>query len=287
MKSVKITIKEPAVLMDVVRNAMGYHSNSRSRNIIKAGQVSVGGEIVKIPTKYLSADTDVEILPGIPKVQKKKPGFEVSIVYEDDKMFIFEKPALKPLFSKKNIPGMDQKLRKYVTEQDPSNDLFFINPFPMTASGLVLAAKNLRAQKGLEAIWKEAEVRYYTVCKGILKKDKLVIEEGLAYNKMGKAYVAEDGRHIGKTEVESLKSNGAFSLLRVVDVTKLKSQLNAHLAHVGLTIIGDMRDEGKKRKNQMHLHLFSIRFESPFNQEKIDVKTPVPKEFLSLVKSKS
>lgn len=290
MKTMEAAVDQSSSLMDFIKLKMGYSSNSKARDVIKLGMVAIDGKVVNIPSTLLKTGQIISFDPDREQYRKSKvtaSGLPVEIMFEDNHLLVFNKPARRPLLTKGSIRGVFPEIRSFYKNQGLEEDIFHINIVPMTASGLVLVAKSLRMKKELEAAWKKAVLRYYAVVYGVPNKDEGIIEAPIHYTSMGKAYTSKDeGGKVAITKYEVLNKTKEFSLLRIDDETKLKSQINAHLAHLNLPIVGDIRDGGKKGKQQMMLHLFSMHFEHPITKESVTVKTRVPKEFLALAKGR-
>ena len=165
----------------------------------------------------------------------------LSIVYEDDNILILDKP--------KNIEVTGKDSLTSIVHKNYSNSIF--KPMPChrldrNTTGLIIFAKNEKSLNILLNKFKnhEIEKHYLAVVYGIPKEKHEKLESYLFKdNKKSIVYISDEFKKgyqkiITKyTLLEKRKDN--TSILDVEIETGKTHQIRAHLAHIGLPIIGD------------------------------------------------
>ena len=81
-------------LLEVIKEKMGYASNSKARNLIKSGSVKVDDKVVKIPSFAITTDQliSTDNLISNKMVAEKNPKTNYQPAFEDDHFIAFIKP---------------------------------------------------------------------------------------------------------------------------------------------------------------------------------------------------
>ena len=204
-------------------------------------------------------------------------GYDISIIYEDDDVIFFNKPAglLSQKAKKDDVSLVDvfdgyMKL-KLGTDKTGGYSAGICNRLDRNTSGIVAAGKSLTGLKELSALIKEHSVRKLYRCivhgkvteeehlKGYLIKDEKNNKVSI-YD--GKDAPSDDADYI-ETLYRPLMANDSYSLLEVELITGKSHQIRAHLASIGHPIVGDVKYGPKKSgisaPRQM-LHAYEMRF---------------------------
>ena len=174
----------------------------------------------------------------------------IDIIYEDENLLVVNKPA--------GIAVTDDDWKNYDTLINRVKNHYYINAIPCTpalchrldtgTSGAVLIAKNSEFLEFMLDMFKAKD----------LKKEYICIVKGIPVKKAGKytAYLTKNAKqgyvtisekpkvNLSKpieTHISLIESYGGYSLLKIGLITGRTHQIRAHLAYLGLPILGDSR----------------------------------------------
>ena len=180
----------------------------------------------------------------------KFSGKNLEIIYEDENLLVVNKPAGRPV--------MDDNWQNFDTLINRVKNHYFSNNIPVSPAlchrldtgtqGLVMIAKNEDFLQFMLEMFrdKNLEKEYICVVKGIPEKKKALYSAYLTKNaKQGYVTVSEKSRgSLSKpiqTHVSVIESYGDFSLLKIGLITGRTHQIRAHLAYLGMPVLGDSR----------------------------------------------
>lgn len=277
----KFRVVFPQKLLAFLRDASeGKFSVKQLKRAIDSKSCLVNGKIERISTRLLQPGDRVEIDLAFEKIKAPQ------ILYEDEHLVFINKPA-GLISENKEVNGL---LPHY------GGKLLLIHRLDKETSGLLMLAKTEEAKEKMVELFREkaVEKHYIAIVLGRVEKKKGKMESFLVKKgvRHGQAFWGsrEDGRPPERaiTLWECLTSGDKASLLLCVLVTGRTHQLRVHLSEMGNPILGDTL-YGKSfpylpdLKRQL-LHATSVRFIHPYTQKEVEIKAPLPEDFLQAQK---
>jgi 23S rRNA-/tRNA-specific pseudouridylate synthase len=292
----KKIVPEASSLLEFLMGTGFFATNTQARKWIKSGRVQVNAIPVKIPSSQLSAGDavswggaeekgsavtrptrtkDFQLGSPAPKPAEVPPPFEV--VYEDAFVLAYIKPA-GWVFASPNpqVRTSYSQMKDWMSRERPQEtDVHFVNRIEKESSGICLIAKDIRWRTHLQLHWNKLEKGLYVLVEGHLPADSEIqaLEPAVGGGKKG-AMRTLPYRTMRATEVHTL-----LKFEMGLDEVPL---LMAALRRAGCTIVG----KGAAAPDPMGrsgMHLYRVVLEGP-GGERVEIKSRVPKDFLSLMK---
>ena len=289
------------------------YSRSRLQAFIRSGQILVNGN--KCKTGYSLEMNDiiqVDLLKEESNLKKLVPeDLDLTIIHEDESIVVINKPAgiiVHPgagINSGTVANGLAyhfQKLSNVNGDLRPG----IVHRLDKDTSGVMAIAKTNSAHTFLADQFKDRKVKkkYIGLTWGLCDKSKGEINEPLLRNKKDptKYSVNVNGKiSITKYKVEKIFRHS--SLVSFFPLTGRTHQIRIHASHIGHPIFGDEKYGGgisrskgflpefkshyKKiiqKFNRHALHAEKLEFLHPINKQIVKFYSPLPQEFLDLVK---
>lgn len=174
------------------------------------------------------------------------------VVYEDEDIIAVNKPV--GMLSQKAKPediSANEYLIAYCIQRGYLSEKEFAtfrpaicNRLDRNTCGLLIGGKTLKGLQQMAEALKERSAKKYYIClvKGNLKEKqhcRAYLSKNEATNKVTIKEIEFADSHLIETAYEPLLSNGSLTLLRVHLITGKTHQIRAHLAFMGLPLIGD------------------------------------------------
>lgn len=239
-------------------------------------------------------------------VAKQKKLHPIEVIYEDSDVLFVNKPS--GMLSQKADKN-DISLVEYITSHLLMNgsltedDLRTFHPgicnrLDRNTSGIVAAGKTVKGLQEMTLAFKERTLHKYYICivkgkvtsrqliKGYLKKDEKTNKVKIYQE--GTKSIPKDALAI-ETEYIPVCANDSVTLLKVNLITGRSHQIRAHLSSIGHPIAGDMK-YGNDAVNQYFLNNYKIKdqmlhaFELDLPQKSLHLHTPIPTEFVNVLK---
>lgn len=213
----------------------------------------------------------------------------VSIAYEDDDLWIIDKPA--PLASQSSERQSDDTLENmlYAHLGCPADFIYRpVNRLDKGTSGLMVVAKNAHAQYRLQRLLHTDEFRrtYLAVTEGVPKVPQGIIDAPIA--KEDAASIKRVIDPAGKpsiTHYQVLESDGHRSLIRLQLETGRTHQIRVHLAYLGCPVCGDFLygQELPELPGRFALHSAEVLLHHPITGDWLTITSPLPAELRLLL----
>jgi 23S rRNA pseudouridine1911/1915/1917 synthase len=278
-------VNEPAELMSFLIEALPSRGRNAIKSILARGQVYVNNKAV---TKY-----NHPLVPGqqvsihFAKVTEQVKMIGVHILHEDDDLIVVQKEAglLSISTDKENELTAYRQLMEHVRSTNPKNRIYIVHRLDRDTSGVMMFAKNEKAQQALQNSWQESvlERTYIALVEREVKKPEGTITSWLKENKAMVMYSSqrpEDGQ-LAITHYKVMHSNRDFSLLEVNLETGRKNQIRVHMKDIGHPIVGDKKYGSKSNAiGRLGLHARVLAFEHPTTGKALRFESKMPEKFL-------
>jgi len=275
------------------------------QKLIKSGSVFVNNKkIKKNAFKIKENDELILIIPSIKETGIQSEKIPLDIVYEDKDIIVINKPAgmvVHPTDHGAHVSGTlvnavlyhcKGSLSGMGGEKRPG----IVHRLDKDTSGLIIVAKNDKAHNNIARQIQERTVtkRYITLLKGHLSPKKGSIEAPMEKTH-GQHDMRVSGRKSAKyalTHYKVVKYIDGYSLVEVQIVTGRTHQIRVHFASIGHPVCGDEMygDQTLNSKletlklNRQFLHAEYLKFRLPKNNEWIELRAPIPKDLVSVLK---
>lgn len=288
-KVTRLTVKEEAPLMEFLLSKMGGMSRSSVKSLLSHRQVSVNDKVITQFDTPLRAQDKVTINHSHGNVELMHP--KLRIIYEDSDLIVVEKK--EGLLTVTTGTGLEMTafsiLKNYVKKSSSANKIYTVHRLDRETSGVLLFSKNRDIQHFLRNNWHEIVTKrvYSAVVEGRVMKEKDRIVSWLTENEVSlkiKSSPYDNGGKQAITNYKRVKFSEDYSLLEIELETGRKNQIRVHMESIGHPIVGDRKYGSSVNIGRLALHAQVLEFYHPATGELVRFETPVPKEFMRLVK---
>jgi 23S rRNA pseudouridine1911/1915/1917 synthase len=287
----QFTASHPVELIEALMTHVGYATRTRARNALKRGEILVNGEVVSRGSDILEPGAEVSVLSQEEMAKRERTGgvspkrreaakspallrAPFPVVYEDDNIFIYEKPAGWVCASPNpKVKTTYTAVKAYLESKSQERvDVHFVNKLPREASGLLVVAKSMEWRQHLQTNWASFAKGLYVMVQGHLPADDDL-------------YLRPENAEPYALEYRTMRATNLYTLLKFkAGYEVIKDMLPALRKEDCLLIgVGKTAPDPIKRGG---IHLFALALTGP-QGEVINVKTRVPNEFLKLVRGGS
>lgn len=282
-----------APLHALVRSCLRLSSTTKSRNLIKGGAVRVDGDVIKMPSEIIAEGAVMTIDTGArteagtesknrereTSVRKGAENFPFDILYEDDDIFCYLKPA--GWVSASPNPRVDTsftRAKDYLLAMDsqagrPARDVHFVNLIEKDISGIGVVVRDMQLRKRLQENWTRFISGTYVLVQGTIE------EEDGEFSERRDA----EGSTMRKFPYRVMRTGSGYVLMKVQCAMEDIRHILPGLRSMGCLVIG-LGDNAPNPLGRKGLHSFSMELEDELFDARWEVKTRVPKEFLTLVR---
>ncbi|QBD77741.1 RluA family pseudouridine synthase [Ktedonosporobacter rubrisoli] len=225
----------------------------------------------------------------------------LDIAYEDDDLLVVNKAAgmvVHPAPGHYDDTLVNALLARYPQLQAVEGDVRpgIVHRLDRDTSGLMLVAKNVRAQAALIEQMKRHEImkRYLALVDGNVSLDQGSID----------APIGRDPRHRQQMAVTAVGSRQAITHFRVLQrfarhtllLVQLETgrthQIRVHLQAIGYPIVGDpVYGSGNKLRGialqRQFLHSYQLELIHPASRQKLEIEAPLPDDLQAVLMDES
>jgi 23S rRNA pseudouridine1911/1915/1917 synthase len=258
-----------------VLNQNPRYSRATIQKFIKAGYVTVNGEVITKPNFLIEDGADIVLTVPAAEQAEKPP-----VIYEDDNVIVFNKPA-----------GMlSIKKGDFSTEPAIEDFGYIVHRLDRDTSGVIIVAKNFQTKGFLQKQFQERKTHktYYAVVCGTPAQEHAIINIPLARNlKKPTTFMPDKNGREAITEYRTIDAGNKYSLIELKPRTGRTHQLRIHMNFIHCPILGDPVYNPKGPKaNRMYLHAAVLEITIPGEDggQRLTFTADLPKEFEDAVK---
>lgn len=255
------------------------HSRSTWQKLIKAGNVTVNGEVVTSVKHELEEDDQVKV------TQPVEPDFDqktLPVVYEDENVIVIDKPVGVLTHAKGALNDeftVAEFFRPKTTYHSDTDRPGIIHRLDRDTSGILIGAKNDKTARLLIKQFQDRRAKkiYEAILDGVPKEAKANIELPIERNpsKPSTFRVGPNGKSATTYyEIEKVKENK--TLVRLIPTTGRTHQLRVHMAYLNTPILGD-KLYGRPAA-RLFLHAASLEITIPEGNRMV-FTAPLPDKF--------
>lgn len=287
---------EPVMVRLDKELATRYPDISRAtiQKYIKAGYVTVAGEVIKKPKTEVTPTTAIALRPPAPEDFSHH---ELPIVYIDDDVVVIDKPA-GILTHSKGVMSTEFTVadffRRYTTYGLATNRPGIVHRLDRDTSGLLIGARTDEAAHLLKKQFSDRTVKktYFALTDGSPKNSRALIDLPIGRSPSAPSTFRVDPK--GKPAITSydvLKTSPRYSLVELRPKTGRTHQLRVHMQYVGSPIHGDriysnLAKSSKaantgslaKRAPRLYLHAAKLEITLPHGKRHV-FESALPQEF--------
>ncbi len=238
------------------------------------------GEFIRTVDRIKSGSVLSVLLPETAGEALPNGGIEVPVIYEDEDIIVFNKPAGVPVHPSKG--HQTDTLANLYAAKCPGSRFRVIGRLDMDTSGLVVAAKTAHAASVLTE--SGAEKGYIAIAEGVPRPQKGHIDAPIddTNPEAHRRFVAPGGRS-AVTDYRVLRFGGGLSAEEIFPKTGRTHQIRVHMAYIGCPLAGDELYGGSRERISRHaLHRFYMAFFHPESGEKMEFRLPLPPDMQRL-----
>lgn len=288
MKTIELVADRSGERLDVfVARRRPELTRSRVRALIDEGLVTVEGSLAKASARVAEGETVAVIVPPPQPMELEAEAIPLSIIYQDTDIIVVDKPAGLTVHPAPGHPSgtlVNALLAAYPDLKGIGGTLRpgIVHRLDKDTSGLIVVAKNDRAQQALQAQLKGREVQktYVALVRGVPEPPEGMIEAPIGRNpKNRKKMAVVSGGRESTTNYRVVETigEGQYALLEVKPVTGRTHQIRVHLSALGHPIIGDATYGGRSTVvGRQFLHAAKLAFAMPPSQRMMEFESPLP-----------
>ncbi len=276
-------------LRDILRQVMGV-SYSAMKSAKWDGRITVDGIATPVDAFVREGQrVAIRFKDNTPVYEVKPYPIPLVIPYEDEHLFVIDKPA--PLASQSSANHPDDALENalYAHLNCPADFVYRpVNRLDKGTSGLMIVAKDGHTQHLLQKMLHSDDFarQYLAVVEGHLPQRQGVINAPIGKEDAAsiRRLIREDGKP-SITHYEVLRETNRRSLVRLRLETGRTHQIRVHMAHLGCPVCGDFLygTELPELPGRFALHSHELTLTHPLTMEGLHIVSPLPEKLRTLL----
>jgi RluA family pseudouridine synthase len=279
-------------------------SRARAFTALERGRIFLNGQEAGAPqaaARLTSGDTVRAWMDRPGSAKARRPAQtqigDLQIIFEDESLVVVNKPAgllSVPLERKSEAPSVYEQIEDHFRPRGKRRP-FVVHRIDQDTSGLVVFAKDARAQSQLKAQFKRREPTriYLAVVYGHPDpaqgrwRDHLVWDEKALIQK--ETHPRDPNGQDAISDYRVLETFRDTSLIEVQLMTGRRNQIRIQARLRGHTLVGEKRytygpDALRTIQFERHaLHAWKLGFDHPADGRPLDFEAPPPADFLALL----
>ena len=279
-----------ATVRHILRARLNFSAHAISRLVRVPDGILVNGQPVHTPFVLQTGDRlDVQTADHRPPSAVITPGpWPLPVLWEDEHMLVVNKPAGMTAHASNFLPDTPTVAGALAWSRGAEFIFHPVSRLDKGTTGLMVIAKSGYIHDLLRRSLHTPDFRreYRAVCVGRPVPDKGTIDAPIGRDT--RSAVARMVRPDGSPAVshyQVLKTQGAFSLLRLRPETGRTHQLRVHMASIGCPLVGDWLYgvENLTLISRPALHSAALALVHPVTRELISVSAPIPDDMQRLL----
>jgi 23S rRNA pseudouridine1911/1915/1917 synthase len=287
-KVLSLVVDEPGVRLDrYLAEKCPELSRTQAQRLVADGLVTVNGQVAKAGLKLSAGDRLSVKLPPPPDAPLSPEAMPLNIVFEDSDLLVIDKPSGLTVHPAPGHPHhtLINAVLSHVPDLPQADDLRrpgVVHRLDKDASGLMVVAKNSRAQQRLISQFKARSVvkAYLVLVRGRVTPDDGVIEANIGRDPRHRkrmAVVADGEGREARTQYHVVRHIGEATLLEVKLETGRTHQIRVHLSAIGYPVAGDKVYGSRTDKlSRLFLHACRLGFRLPSTGEYREFTSELP-----------
>jgi 23S rRNA pseudouridine1911/1915/1917 synthase len=281
---------------DLAVSAVAGISRAHAQRLISDGRALVDGARVRASDRLQGGEWVTAELSAPPDLTLVPEDVELRLAYEDDAILIVDKPAgmvVHPSAGHATGTLVHALLGRSLSRGDSLGSIAgvgrpgIVHRLDKDTSGLLVVAKTDAAQASLMRQFGERTIEktYLALVRGDAPATRGRVEAPVGRDPRDRQRMAVvAGGRDAVTEYEVLAAGGGHTLLRMRPRTGRTHQLRAHLAYLGLPIVGDLRYGGGAGPGglaRQFLHAAGLVLDRPIDERRMRAWSELPSDLVS------
>lgn len=281
----EIKVSEKKELLSFLIDNHIRNSRSANKSLLAHKQIKINGETISQFNYQLKPGDIITIHRPDKKTDLKKLK-GATIIYEDKYLIAIDKDSglLSVSTGKEQFKETAYNIvNNYIKSRNNKEQVYVLYRLDRETSGIMLFAKSKEIQEELQKLWARhpAKKYYQAIVEGKLQSNKGTITSWLTENKNFVVFASQNdnGGLKAITHYKVISANNKYSLIELEPETARKNQIRVQLQSIGNPIIGDKKYGSKISPiRRIALHANAFTFIHPITQEKVELKSSLPKK---------